>query len=366
MFWPMAALGQVAPPEAGAFRIATLNADLTRRGPGLLLRDILAGERQVLGIARLVAHSRPDVLLITKFDYDHGNVALHAFAELLAQEGHAMAHRFALRPNSGAYTGLDLSGDRRRNTPDDAQGYGSFAGAAGMALLSRLPFAEDAVQDYSGFLWRDLPGSLIPMRDGLPFPSAEAHAIQRLSSTGHWNVPVVLPGGGRLQLLTFHATPPLFGGRAERNRRRNHDELRFWHLLLDGALPYAPPDPPFVLLGDTNLDPWDGDGMHAAMRAFLAHPLIHDPAPRSAGGAEAATGPLNSNHQGDPAQDTAHWQRDIGPGNLRVDYVLPSSGLEVTGAGVFWPPANDPAHALLADAEGQFTRHRLVWVDIRP
>lgn len=354
------------PPEAGAIRIATLNADLTRRGPGLLLRDILTGEWQVTGIARLIAHTRPDVLLITKFDYDHGNVALQAFAELLAREGHAMAHGFALRPNSGEYSGLDLSGDGRRNTPDDAQGYGQFAGAAGMAMLSRLPFAEEFVQDYSGFLWRDLPGSLIPMRDGLPFPSAEAHAVQRLSSSGHWNVPVVLPGGGRLHLLAYHATPPLFGGREERNRRRNHDETRFWHLLLDGALPFPSPAPPFVLLGDANLDPQDGDGMHEAMRALLAHPLIHDSEPRSVGGTEAAAGPLNARHRGEPALDTAHWQRDIGPGNLRVDYVLPSIGLDVTGAGVFWPPEGDPAHALLGDAAGQYTRHRLVWVDIRP
>ena len=33
---------------------------------------------------------------------------------------------------------------------------------------------------------------------------------------------------------------------------------------------------------------------------------------------------------------------DLTPGNMRVDYVLPSAGLTVTGAGVFWPaPGED-------------------------
>ena len=49
-----------------------------------------------------------------------------------------------------------------------------------------------------------------------------------------------------------------------------------------------------------------------------------------------------------------------GPGNLRVDYVLPSATLAVSGAGVFWPAPGDPAAGVAATA----SRHRLVWVDI--
>ncbi|MCP1168405.1 hypothetical protein NHG85_07675, partial [Limimaricola sp. ASW11-118] len=49
-----------------------------------------------------------------------------------------------------------------------------------------------------------------------------------------------------------------------------------------------------------------------------------------------------------------------GPGNLRVDYVLPSrAGLTVTGAGVVWPEGGD-----LAEAAARASAHRLVWVDL--
>ena len=45
--------------------------------------------------------------------------------------------------------------------------------------------------------------------------------------------------------------------------------------------------------------------------------------------------------------------------DLRVDYVLPSRSLKIVRSGVFWPPAGDPASALLDASD-----HRLVWVDI--
>lgn len=337
---------------------------MTRRGPGLLLRDILgARDAQVAAVVEVIAHLAPDVLLLSRVDWDHDLIALNALADRLQQAGAAYPHRLAFRPNTGLQTGLDLDGDGRLGTPDDAQGYGGFAGAGGMALLSRLPLLDQEARDFSDFLWRDLPGSLIPRRDGAPFPSAEAHDVARLSSTGHWDVPLALPGGGRLHLLAYHAGPPAFGGPEQRNLRRNHDETRFWTLLLDGDLPMPPPPAPFVLLGDANLDPEDGDGMQAAIRELLAHPALQDPQPRSAGGVAAATGPRNAAHRGDPALDTAHWTRPEAPGNLRVVYALPSAGLEVVAAGVFWPAPEDPLHPLVAGDAA--SRHRPVWVDLR-
>lgn len=292
-------------------------------------------------------------------------MALDAFAALLARHGAPYPHRFAQRPNTGLRTGQDMTGDGRDDTPDDTQGYGRFAGQAGMALLSRHPIDTEGLRDFSEFLWRDLPGARLPMRDGAPFPSARVFELQRLSTTGHWDVPVVLPNGQRLHLLAFHATPPVFGGAEKRNLRRNHDEVRFWTLLLNGALPMPPPPEPFVLLGDANLDPYDGDGLHMAMRALLAHPALQDPAPSSAGGAALAGAAVNAGHRGAAALDTAHWPQTPGPGNLRVDYVLPSAGLDLHGAGVFWPAPDDPLAALLyTSSDKQASRHRLVWVDL--
>lgn len=347
------------PAAAETLRVATFNTDLSRRGPGLLARDILTGrDPQAEAVAGVIAAVRPDVLLLTGIDYDLGLVALKALGDRVRAAGADYPHLFALRPNTGMVTDLDLDGDGRLRGPGDAQGFGDFAGEAGMALLSRYPVDEAAARDFSGFLWSDLPGALI----GGAGLSSEAGAVQRLSTTGHWDIPVILPDGARLSLLAFHATPPVFDGQEDRNGRRNHDETAFWSRLLDGALPFTPPAAPFVILGDVNLDPEDGDGRREAIRALLADPRLQDPAPQSAGGAVAAArqGGPNADHRGDPARDTADWDEARGPGNMRVDYVLPAAGLAVTGAGVWWP---DPGEAG-AEAVEAASRHRLVWVDI--
>jgi hypothetical protein len=350
------ALALAGASQADTVRVATWSAGLTRAGPGLLLRDIRAGEGQVEAAVAVIAAAAPDILLLTGFDHDLDGVALDAFAARLAAAGLDYQHRFAPAGNRGLPTGVDLDGDGQVDGPGDAQGWGRFAGAGAMAILSRLPIAPGA-RDFSGFLWRDLPGSAA----GQVLPPA-ALAVQRLHASGAWELPVVLPGGAVLRVLAFHATPPVFDGAEARNLRRNADEVAFWRLLLDGALPHAPPVPPFVLAGNANLDPADGAGERGAIVALLAHPAVQDPAPAGTGGADAAAaqGGVNRTHAGDPALDTADFRDADGPGNLRVDYVLPSADLAVTGAGVLWPPPGDPLAAAV-EAAG---RHRLVWLDI--
>ncbi len=303
--------------------------------------------------ARVIAAAAPDVLLLTGIDYDLDDVALAAFAARIGAAGGDYPYRFAARPNTGLATGLDLDGDGRLGGPGDAQGFGRFAGEGGMAVLSRLPLGQGV--DYSALLWRDLPGNLMAGA-GL---AEEVAAVQRLSTTGHWAVPVDLPGGGQLTLLAWLATPPVFDGPEDRNGRRNHDEAAFWLRLLDGDLPFAPPAGPFVLLGDANLDPADGEGRAGALLALLADPRLQDLRPESPGAA-AGQGGANTRHKGPAALDTADWPDDPGPGNMRVDYVLPSAGLVVEDAGVWWP-APGPA----ADQAAAASRHRLVFVDIR-
>ena len=339
-------------------RLATWSAELSRAGPGLLLRDIVEGENpQIAAVIEVIDAVRPDILLLTEFDHDPGGATLGAFAEALAAAGLDYPHRFALPSNAGLPSGLDLDGDGRRGTARDAHGYGQFRGDGAMALLSRVPIDAEAVRDLSALRWAELPGAPQPERaDGTPFPSAEARAARRLSSTGHWIVPVSLPGGARLTLLAFAATAPVFDGPEDANGLRNAAEIGLWQTLLDGTLAAtlgAPPEAPFVLLGRANTDPQDGDGRHAAIRALLGDPRLQDPRPASPGAAAAA----DPGHAGDPALDTVEWQgRDL-PGNLRVDYVLPSADLAVRDAGVHWP-AGAAATARAA------ARHRLVWVDI--
>ena len=351
------ALPTLSAPAPGTLRVATWSPDLSRDGPGLLLKDIRSGkDAQIAAAVQVIAAAKADVLLLTGFDWDHDGQALDAFAALLTAEGADYPHRHASQPNSGVESGLDLNGDEWLGTADDAQGHGLFTGHGGMALLSRLPLGP--VTDHSAFLWRDLPGNLMP-----PAPP-EVAAAQRLSSTAHWEVPVETPGGP-LTLLAWSATPPVFDGPEDRNGRRNHDEAAFWLTRL--------PARRFVLLGDANLDPVDGEGRPEALHALIAR--AQDTRPASAGGAGAAQTGANAAHKGDPALDTADWADGDGsggatlekyasgknaPGNLRVDVVLPSPDLKVIASGVLWPAPDSPSADMIATA----SRHRLVWVDL--
>ncbi|NNL35135.1 MAG: endonuclease/exonuclease/phosphatase family protein [Silicimonas sp.] len=332
-----------------SLRVAFYHTELSRDGPGLLLRDILTGEdEQVLAVVRVVRHADPDVLVLGGIDWDLRAHALAALADAIG----GYPHRFAARPNGGVPSGADLDGDGRADGPGDDFGYAGFAGQKGLAVLSRLPIAAPDARDFSELLWRDLHGALI----------ADLVAEQaRLSTTAHWDVPVVLSDGGRLNLLIWHATPPVFDGPTDRNGRRNHDEAAFWLRYLDGA--FGPPPQSFVLLGAANLDPADSEGRPEALLQLLSDNRLQDVRPASAGGAAASEsdGGVNRRHRGAAALDTVNWPDEDGwPGNLRVDYVLPSASLNVIGAGVLWPP---PEASLGRDAEIA-SRHRLVWVDI--
>ncbi len=342
-------------------RIATFNTGLSAKGPGLLLRDILKGKNpRIREIVRVIAEASPDAILLTNFDWDLENRALTALSMRLGDAGIAYPYLFALRPNTGLRSGVDLDGDGRTNGPGDAQGFGRFTGEGGMAILSRLPIRADLAEDHSAFLWKDLPFAEMPRKGGRPFPSPEAHAIQRLSSTGHWVVPVVLPEGRLLRLMAFHATPPVFDGPEDLNGLRNADEIRFWRHYLDGRIPgagNAGASAPFVILGDANLDPADGPGRHEAIRALLSDPRLCDPAPASGESAALASrqGGANRAHEGDPRLDTGDLRDDPGPGNLRLDYLLPSADLAIRASGMIWPDA-----AVFQDR----SRHALIWVDL--
>ncbi|CAM4214545.1 endonuclease/exonuclease/phosphatase family protein [Palleronia rufa] len=326
-------------------RVATFHTELSARGPGLLLAEVEKGSPRVDAVLAMIAEAAPDILVLQGIDYDATGAALGLLAKRIG-----LPHTFARRPNTGWATGLDLDQDGRLGDPRDAQGYGRFAGAGGMAVLSRWPILRAAAQDLSGLLWADLPGADLP-------PMAEkAREIQRLSSVAHWVVPVDIDGR-TLRILTWHATPPVFDGPQDRNGRRNRDEAAVWLRLLDGELGIAPPDPPFVIAGIANLDPADGEGRRDALDALLADPRLADPRPESAG-ARAAADPGQS---GDPALDTAGF--DPPTGNLRLSYVLPSRDLAILGSGVLWPPPDSDTAARFGPPE-EWSRHRLVWVDL--
>ncbi|MEQ3624185.1 MAG: endonuclease/exonuclease/phosphatase family protein [Celeribacter sp.] len=342
--------------SAEPLRIATYDAGLKRDGPGLLLRDLLKPDEQAHAAMDMIVALDADILLLTGMDQDAQGASLTALAEGLAQRGLGYPHRLPLPGNRGLETPRDLDGDGRRGGPGDAQGWGRFTGAGAMALLSRYPIDHAGIIDITGLLWRDLPGADLPRRDGAAFPSEEAQAAQLLSSSGHYAVPVRLPKG-RITLLVFAATPPVFDGPEDANGRRNADEIRVWAALLRGMLEHPPPPPPRVLMGNFNLDPHDGEGLRQVMVDLLAGSLWQDPGPAAS---SAPSG--DPTHVGPAAQDTAFWRptAEGGPGALRVDYVLPEHGMTVRRSGVM----RSGSTAQGADIAARASAHRPVWIEV--
>ncbi|MDF2231389.1 endonuclease/exonuclease/phosphatase family protein [Albimonas sp. CAU 1670] len=367
------------PPAEGSVRVATWNVSLSRAGAGLAWKAVAEVHDQARDVARVIRAVRPDVLLVQELDHDAEGRALAALADLLAQAGPEGApgldypYRFAAPSNTGVPSGLDLDGDGEVSGPGDAWGWGRFAGQYGMAVLSRLPLDVEGARSFRLLPWAAMPGNLLPADHYDPGTAARL----RLSSKSHWDLAATLPDGRRLHLLASHPTPPVFDGPEDRNGRRNHDEIRFWADYLSGEgwmvddagrAGALPPEASAVVLGDLNADPADGDGRRQGIRALLSHPRLQDPRPASPGAAAAARaqGGANDGQAGDPALDTADWRDERGPGNLRVDFVLPTRDLEVTGAGVFWPAPDDPRAAWVAGGRRPATSdHRLVWVDLR-
>jgi hypothetical protein len=287
------------------------------------------------------------------------------------------------------------------------------------------------VRTFQYFPWASLPSAKRPLNpDGGSFYSDEIWKQLRLSSKSHWDLPIDIEGRV-LHLLVHHPTPPVFDGPEDRNGKRNYDETRFWlEYLAPGAKDFIVDDEgkpgglnpaaTFIIAGDLNADPHDGDSiredthdlpnedthdslnedthdslnedthdslnedthdslnedthdlnlipgahnsesMTGAVGQLLAFPLIDASCtPLSSGGLEASNiqGGVNRQHKGDPAADTSDFN-DERTGNLRLDYVLPSRTIVVTGCGVFWPAKGEDGHQLVEASD-----HRLVWLDI--
>ncbi|GHC14619.1 hypothetical protein GCM10010082_00960 [Kushneria pakistanensis] len=368
-------------------RVATYNASLNRDSAGALREDLIDGDAQARDIAAVIQQSRPDVLLINEFDYDPAAAELFREHYLSTPQGDAPGidypYAFSAPVNTGVASGVDLDGNGEAvTTPgapgyaDDALGFGQFPGQYGMLVLSRYPLESEDIRTFGDFLWKDMPGARLPGNPETPesgdyYPDAALDVLP-LSSKSHWDIPINV-NGEIVHLLASHPTPPTFDGPENRNGLRNADEIRLWaDYVTPGKGDYLMDDQGrsggldaharFVIAGDQNVDPLDGDSLPGAAQQLLGHPLIAAGlTPDSEGGVVAALeqGGANATHRGDPRFDTADFN-DEAPGNLRVDYVLPSAhGLTRLDGGVFWPVEGEAGHEQ-ADASD----HRLVWADL--
>ncbi|WP_129787417.1 endonuclease/exonuclease/phosphatase family protein [Promicromonospora panici] len=386
-----ASAGTGRPDDHRTLRAATYNLSLNRAEEGELVADLSTGDdAQAATVAEVIQHANPDVVLLNEFDYS-GDTDPYAAADLFRENylevpqgtGKPVEYPYAFvaPSNTGIPSGFDLNNNGTVGGGDDALGFGLFPGQYGMVVLSKYPIQHDRVRTFQDFKWQDMPGALLPDDPATDAPadwySAEELAVLPLSSKSHWDVPVRV-GRETVHVLAAHPTPPSFDGAEDRNGLRNHDEIRFWADYVrggwrswyqyddEGRRGGLRPGSSFVIVGDYNADPVDGDSVDAAIDQLLHHPRITDPRPTSAGAPEASAlqAGANLDHQGDPAFDTADFA-DTAPGNLRVDYVLPSRDLRVRDAGVFWPAAADPLSRLTGVYPFPSSDHRLTWTDVR-
>lgn len=376
-------MAQAHPGKHGrqhAVRFATFNASLNRATEGELVRDLsTGGNQQARNAAETIQRANPDVVLVNEFDYVAGGRAADLFRDNyleVSQNGADPVHypyAYTAPVNTGVPTGVDLDNSGTVGGGNDAYGFGLFPGQYGMVVYSKFRIDTDAVRTFQTFLWKDMPGNLIPT----DYYSAEAQDILRLSSKSHWDVPIKI-GHKTVHFLVSHPTPPTFDGTEDRNERRNHDEIRFWADYIGGHRKSAyiyddeghhgglRPGSRFVIAGDQNADPNDGDSVEGSIEALLDNPRINTTVtPTSKGAVEQSRlqGGVNLTQKGDPRFDTADFSEP--PGNLRTDYVLPSRNLRITDARVFWPLASDPLFRLVGVYPFPTSDHRLVWVDVR-
>ncbi len=362
----------------GAIRFATFNTSFSKDQAGAMLAALETGiDEQMQRVAEIIQIVRPDVILLNEFDYDPQGTGADWFRKNYlqkSQNGRApieFAHQFSAPVNTGLLSDQDLNRDGKIELPDDGFGFGRHPGHYGMLVLSRFPIDRGSTRTFQRFLWKDMPESAWPLdpRTGTHYYNDDVRNVFRLSSKSHWDVVIDMPGQ-RVHFLVSHPTPPVFDGPEDRNGARNHDEIRLWADFIGGRGDYLYDDQGrsgglsdsalFVIAGDQNADPVDGDSRARAILQLLDHPRVFDPLPRSPGGRQQADrqGGANARHRGDPAFDTGDFN-DRGPGNLRIDYVLPCRELRVSGSGVFWPMADHPEFELVSASD-----HRLVWCDV--
>jgi endonuclease/exonuclease/phosphatase family metal-dependent hydrolase len=362
--------------SASSLRIASFNIAMGLEEHGQLGQALSSGnDARLQQVAEILQRVRPDIVLLNEFDYDPTVDAARLLNDNYLAQGQNpihYPHHFRAPVNTGVDSGLDLDGDGKKGGPGDAWGFGRFPGQYGMLVLSHYPLDQDRSRTFRDFRWSSLPAARQPINpDGSPFYPDEVWNELRLSSKSHWDI-VFKIKSQPFHLLAHHPTPPVFDGPEDRNGLRNFDEIRLWldytqpgganHIVDDrGVSGGIEPGSVFVIAGDFNADPQDGDSVENAIGQLLHASWINSACvPLSNGAAEASgeQGGVNRGQLGDAAADSADFNDEF-TGNLRLDYLLPSSGLQVNDCGVFWPAKGSPGAEWVDVSD-----HRLVWLEI--
>ena len=157
-------------------------------------------------MAEIIQRANPDIVLLNEFDFVAGRRRRRPVPRQLPRgaAGHRRRgrvpvrvrrpvehrHRERLRPQQQRRDGHHPAAP---GYGDDAFGFGAFEGQFGMAVLSKYPIVEEDVRTFQHFLWKDMPGALLPDDPNTAAPadwySPAELDVFRLSSKSHWDVP---------------------------------------------------------------------------------------------------------------------------------------------------------------------------------
>ncbi|MGV6813893.1 MAG: endonuclease/exonuclease/phosphatase family protein [Phycisphaerales bacterium] len=357
------------PTTPTALRIATFNIEDVRS------EDLDTPDTPRLQhIAEILQRMRPNIVLLAELAQRQDETTTNA--DLFVKNYLSIPQAPGLKPirfntytpnsNTGMHTGIDLdhSGTIAQTPPEpsdhqtpearqyanDCFGFGTFKGQYALALLvdPKLTIDTNHIRTFQHFLWKDLPAPHIPTNpDGSPYYTPQAWDIFRLSSKTFADIPITLPSGSTLHALISHPTPPAFDGPEQRNKCRNHDEIKLLRLYIDndpaltddqGQSGGLPENASFVILGDLNADPTDGSSLDMViLTQLLTSPkLAKDVFPSS------------------PIKISGLDPTDTSSFKLRVDYVLPSADITITNAAIWRDPGS--ADAFPSD-------HFPVWIE---
>lgn len=375
-------------------RFATYNASFDRRSAEALPAEMATGDnQQIKNIAEVIQRTRPDVILLNEFDHDGIGKSDQVVRDFIANYLNKSQNKakainypyFYIVPTNTGLAEVDLDNDGKVSLPGDGYGFGYYHGQYGFIVLSKYELDTNNIRSFQKFLWKDMPDAVLPNKfddsgdTGRPYYSTETMRNFRLSSKNHLDLPIIIKKDKTIHLLAMHPTPPVFDGSEDRNGRRNYDEIRLFadyisndyrknsYLVDDqGNKGGIGESASFVIAGDLNADPVDGDSYTYAIKQLLNHPRVAQ---------EVAVGNLVPQSKGGAGYETdkafvgtpSYWTHTF---PLRLDYVLPSSDLKVVDSGVYWQAKGEDYRYLFENDKGEQGKtvssdHRLVWVDIK-
>lgn len=263
-------------------RVATFDAGLSSREPGLLAADLAGGQNaRAQQVAEVIKRADADVLLLTGFDADEQALATfnNEYLKNASSDGPAVDYRYRYvgPSNLGVASGADLDQDKIVGGPGDAWGYGEFPGQGSMVLLSRHPIDIGDIQVLTDQRWAEVPGNRLA-EAGL---TQTASAAIPVMESGLWDVPLTI-AGQKLRVIAVQARPgsEQLGYAAA----RHHDELTVIGDWVDAA-DYLRDDQgaapsntaPYVVMGELGRDERHNAAVDSLLEKIgVAEQGIHD------------------------------------------------------------------------------------------